>query len=200
MNRRLLLEILSTIGAGLGAGLWIASSQNPLRPRPLIHFVSASGGTHWAAGITALATAALAVGAIFAYGQFRETKSARHAEAASRMTSRWEAQEYVDARIAIGKFMDNQELRDAFIQFKKDSDDRLYPLLRELNFLEELGALEKMGATSLQWIEETMKDQVLDRWQLWRPTIEALNEGKKGNNRVYKNFELLQKKLREQDD
>jgi hypothetical protein len=48
------------------------------------------------------------------------------------------------------------------------------------------------------WINETLGAQVLDRWELWRPTIEALNRGKTpdAQDRVYRNFELLNKRLR----
>jgi hypothetical protein len=40
-----------------------------------------------------------------------------------------------------------------------------------------------------------MGDQVLDRWELWRPTIDMLNTGKTAEHRVYKNFERLKKRL-----
>ena len=53
--------------------------------------------------------------------------------------------------------------------------------------------MEKMGAISLRWIDETMRDQVLDRWNLWKASIDALQE--RQNSNIYKNFKLLTEKL-----
>jgi hypothetical protein len=147
------------------------------------------------AWITAIATGLLVIGALIALFQLREARRTRHTEAAARMSSRWESSEYVEARVRIDQFLDDKQLRDALlIAMKNRSPDR-HLLLRELSFFEELGAMEKLGAISLRWIDETMKDLVVARWALWESTITELRVGKAPEHWPYKNFELLKRQL-----
>ncbi|MGD0312488.1 MAG: hypothetical protein ABSC90_08495 [Acidimicrobiales bacterium] len=152
-------------------------------------------GPNWAEIATAVATCVLAFGAFAALRQIGEAKRSRHTEAAARMSSRWEADEYVDARDKIESYADDQDLRDAFLQSMSSRSVDRHLFLRELSFLEELGAMEKLGAISLRWVEETMGDLVLDRWDLWWPSIDALRAQQED---VYGNFQLLTEKLRGQ--
>jgi len=132
------------------------------------HFAgSPAPNDNWAGGVTAWATVAIALGAIVALFQLREAKKTRHTEAAAGMSSRWETDEYVDARKEIDKYEDSMAIRDALIFYMKERSPERHLLLRELSFFEELGAMEKMGATSLRWINETMRDLVLARWTFW---------------------------------
>jgi hypothetical protein len=152
--------------------------------------------TDWPAWITAVATGLLALGASIALFQLREARRTRHTGAAARMSSRWDSQEYIEARKHIDAYEDTMALRDAFALAMTDrTSDERYVFLRELGFFEELGAMEKLGAISLRWIDETMHDLVLDRWELWHPSIEELRKDLPQEEGVYKNFELLIGKL-----
>ncbi len=69
-------------------------------------------------------------------------------------------------------------------------------LFREPNFFDDLGAQELLSGISLQWIEFTMKDIVIDRWKLWQPTVKALRDAETSIPPVYGNFERLVDRLR----
>jgi len=161
----------------------------------IYHYRILDSGGGWAIELTAVSTAVLAVGALFALFQIREAKRTRHTEAAARMLSRWDTTEYVATRIEIDKFESDMDLRDAVILGMRNRTPERYILLRELGFLEELGAMEKLGATSLRWIEETMKDLVLVRWKLWEPTINGLAEEFPDEPDIYQNFRSLADRL-----
>jgi hypothetical protein len=156
---------------------------------------SAAGGPNWAEIVTAIATAILAVGAAAALFQLREAKRTRHTEAAARMSSRWEAEPYVEARTIIDGFVDDKALRDFLLGAMATRSPARHPLLRELSFLEELGAMEKLGAISLRWVDETMRSLVVARWKLWEATVLELRRDIPAEQWPYKSFELLAKQL-----
>ena len=68
-------------------------------------------------------------------------------------------------------------------------------LYRELDFFEQLAALETRGAFDTELVRLLMGQALVDRWEMWRPAVEqALGEG------VYPLFESLASKLRRELD
>jgi hypothetical protein len=169
-------------------------------PAPFHHLIVASpgGGPDWAEIVTAVATALLSAAGLVALFQLRESRLTRHTEAAARASSRWEDQAYVEAREQIDTYTDNQALRDALVLSMTNRTPDRHPLLRELSFFEELGAMEKLGAISLHWLDETMRDLVIERWKLWEPSIQELRKDLDPKDWPYKNFEFLKRQLTEE--
>jgi hypothetical protein len=166
------------------------------RGTDVIHvLVHTHSGPVWPGIVTAVATGVIAIGVGLALFQLMEVKRSRRTETAARMSSRWEMPDYVEARIQIDSYADNLALREALLESIKNRTRDRHLLLRELSFFEELGAMEKMGAINLQWIEETMKDLVLARWDLWEATVVALRADSPKDQSIYGNFQLLVDKL-----
>ena len=132
--------------------------------------------------------------------QLREARVARLTEAAAEISRRWDGQDLVEARDAIDSFSDAIELRDAVISGLRGGavgDQRVTDynvLLREPDFFDDLGAQELLGGVTLQWVELTMKDIVLSRWDLWSLTVEGLKEIDGVSS--YGNFERLAQKVK----
>jgi hypothetical protein len=167
---------------------------------PIIH--AATPGTDWPAWITAIGTLVIASGVFIAARQVNEAKRATNIDSAVRFSSRWEADELADARIEIDKSNTKEELQQAFFAAMDNRKPERHLFLRELSFFDDLGAMEKLGGVSLQWIEATMKDMVLERWALWEPTIIELRSRQpqvRGDQPTYGNFERIVRKLSGQD-
>jgi hypothetical protein len=64
-------------------------------------------------------------------------------------------------------------------------------LYRELDYFEQLGALETHGGFDSELIRTLLGERLIDRWEMWRPTIEAI-----GGRAAYPMFELLVNKMR----
>ncbi len=62
--------------------------------------------------------------------------------------------------------------------------------LRELDYFEQLGALEAHGAISLELIGNILGQRLVDRWGMWSPSIEAI-----GGPEVYPMFSRLAAKV-----
>jgi hypothetical protein len=154
-------------------------------------------GTDWPGWLTAAGTLVLATGVLFASRQIRESKVARLTEAAAGVSRRWDGPDLIESRAAIDAFGSEDALRDAVLSVMREEDQNtnLDLLLREPNFFDDLGAQEFLGGITLQWIEFTMREIVLDRWNLWEPTVIALREDDPTEPPVYGNFERLTKKL-----
>lgn len=152
---------------------------------------AASGGFDLPAWITAIATCAIALGAIFALFQLLEAKNARHTETAARLSERWDSQAFADARAKVDSFTN---LEDFLAAVQADGPGRVL-LLRELTYFEEMAAIEVMGAISLRWIDILMRERVLDRWEVWEPVIKQLRQGPPEEPTMFANFEKLVDRL-----
>jgi len=177
----------------------------PLRAiEQVIHITvrSPSTGFDWPAWLTAGATIVLAFGVLLAARQLREARIARLTEAAADVSRRWDGEELIEARNAIDRFADAIQLRDGVLQALRGDPDNpkaakdYNVLLREPNFFDDLGAQELLGGISLRWIELTMKDVVLSRWDLWELTVEGLTEIDGFSS--FANFERLAQKIKGQ--
>jgi hypothetical protein len=152
--------------------------------------------------VTAIATSILAVGllggfiaAAFAAQQVREARRSREAQMAAEFFRRWNEDALVEARRMVARFKSADELRDAFVDYVAEGAPEAYVLYRELDYFEQLAALERLGAFDLELIKLLLGPTLIERWEMWRPAIhEAYGPG------VYPLFEALVGKLRRELD
>lgn len=152
--------------------------------------------------VTAIATAVLAVGLLGGFGaaavaaqQVRETRRSREAQIAVEFFRRWNEPELVEARRMVARFKSPEELRDAYAGYVAADAPEAYVLYRELDYFEQLAALEHQGAFNLELIKLLVGRTLIDRWEMWSPAIrQAHGAG------VYPLFEGLVAKLRRELD
>jgi phosphate/sulfate permease len=152
--------------------------------------------------VTAIATSLLAVGllggfaaALFAAQQAKETRRTREAQMAAEFFRRWDEDALVEARRLVARFKSADELRDAFAAYVADDAAEAFVLYRELDFFEQLAALEQWGAFDIGLVKMLMGRTLVERWEMWKPAIEkAHGQG------VYPLFEGLAEKLRHELD
>jgi hypothetical protein len=152
---------------------------------------------NWAE-VTAIATSILAIGllggfiaAVFAAQQVREARRSREAQMAAEFFRRWNEDALVEARRMLGRFKSPDELRDAFVAYVAADAPEAYVLYRELDYFEQLAALERQGAFDLELINLLLGRTLIERWEMWKPAIEAAH-----GPGVYPLFEGLVAKLR----
>ncbi len=148
--------------------------------------------------VTAIATSILAIGllggigaAVFAAQQVREARRSREAQMAAEFFRRWNEDALVETRRMVGRFNSADELREAFAAYVAADAPEAYVLYRELDYFEQLAALESQGAFDLELIKLLLGRTLIERWEMWRPAIDQAH----GRN-VYPMFEGLVEKLR----
>ena len=153
---------------------------------------------NWAEQVTAIATAVSAIGllsaigaVIFAGQQAREARIGRQAEVAVEFFKRWDEAPLVETRRLVAQFETKEALRDAMVQFIDDNAVEAYVLYRELDYFEQLGALEQHGGFDFDLIKTLLGRRLVDRWEMWQPSIEAI-----GGRTVYPLFDSLVTKMR----
>ena len=153
---------------------------------------------NWAEQVTAIATAVSslallsAIGAvIFAARQARETRIGRQAETAVEFFRRWNESSLEETRRLVAQFETNEALRDAMVRFIGENSQSAYVLYRELDYFEQLGALEKHGGFDFELINSLLGQRLIDRWEMWQPTIEVI-----GGRSAYPMFDHLVAKVR----
>ncbi len=153
---------------------------------------------NWAEQVTAIATAVSAVGllsaigaVIFAGQQAREARIGRQAEMAVDFFRRWNEAPMVEARRLVAQFETPAALRDAMTRFIAENSDEAYVLYRELDYFEQLGALEEHGGFDFELIRTLLGHRLIDRWEMWQPSIDAI-----GGSAAYPMFERLVAKMR----
>jgi len=155
-------------------------------------------GVDWGE-VTAIATSILAMGllgafgaAVFAAQQVREARRSREAQMAAEFFRRWNEDALVQTRRLVAQFKSAEELRDAFVAYVAADAPEAYVLYRELDYFEQLAALENQGAFDFELIKLMLGRTLIERWEMWRPAIhEAHGPG------VYPMFEGLVNKLRD---
>lgn len=132
---------------------------------------------NWAE-VTAIATSVLAVGllggfaaAAFTAQQARETRRSREAQIAVEFFRRWDEPELVEARRMVARFKSPEELRDAYAGYVAADAPEAYVLYRELDYFEQLAALERQGAFNLELVKLLVGRMLIERWEMWRPAI-----------------------------
>jgi len=153
---------------------------------------------NWAEEVTAIATVVLAAGAVAAIGaavfagqQVREARIGRQAEVAADFFRRWSDGPLVESRRLVASFGSPLELRDAFLRHISANDVEAYVLFRELDYFEQLGAMEEHGGFDFGLIETLLGPKTVDRFDLWSPSIDAI-----GGRAAYPNFTQLAQKMR----
>jgi hypothetical protein len=148
---------------------------------------------NWAEQVTAIFTAIGSIGllstlglAIFAGLQVRESQHARHAQIAAEFLRRWDENDLVEARRLVARFATGEELAAAFQEYIRTNAMEAYVLYRELDYFEQLGALERVGALDVDLIRLLQGRRLIERWKLWKPSIDAM-----GGDEVYPMFAAL---------
>ena len=153
---------------------------------------------NWAEQVTAIATAVSAIGllsaigaVIFAGQQAREARIGRQAEMAVEFFRRWSEGPMMETRRLVAQFETPEALRDALTVFVAENSAEAYILYRELDYFEQLGALERHGGFDFELIRTLLGRRLIDRWEMWQPSIEAI-----GGSAAYPMFERLVSKMR----
>jgi len=153
---------------------------------------------NWSEEVTAIATAVSAVGllsaigaAVYAGQQVREARIGRQAEMAADFFRRWNESPLEETRRLVDRFESSEALRLAFERFRAEGSIEAYVLYRELDYFEQLGALEHHGGFDFQLIRIMLGPRLIARWEMWQPAIEeVLGPG------TYPMFEALVEKMR----
>jgi hypothetical protein len=152
--------------------------------------------------VTAIATSVLAIGAVGALGaavfaaqQVGEARRTREAQIAAEFFRRWNEDALVEARRIVGRYKSPEELREAFAGYVAADAPETYVLYRELDYFEQLAALESRGALDLELIKLLLGPTLIERWEMWRPAIHQTH-----GPGVYPMFEGLVAKLRRATD
>ncbi len=153
---------------------------------------------NWAEQVTAIATAVSALGllsaisaVIYAGQQAREARIGRQAEMAAEFFRRWSEGPMVETRRLVAQYETREALRDAMVRFTAENSPKAYILYRELDYFEQLGALEKHGGFDFELIRTLLGPRLIERWEMWQPSIDAL-----GGGAAYPMFERLVAKMR----
>ncbi len=152
----------------------------------------------WAEQVTAIATAVNAIGilsaialVVYAARQARESRVGREAETAIEFFRRWSEGPMLETRRLVAEYETPEALRDALIVFVAENSAEAYVLYRELDYFEQLGALEQHGGFDFELIRAMLGRRLIDRWELWQPSIEAI-----GGTAAYPMFDRLVAKMR----
>jgi hypothetical protein len=128
---------------------------------------------NWAEQVTAIATVVLAIGAVGAIG-----------------AAIFAGQQVRETRRLVASYASPDALRDALLRHVAANDTEAYVLFRELDYFEQLGAMEQHGGFDFELVRLLLGHRLVDRWELWRPSIDAL-----GGPQVYPLFDHLARKM-----
>jgi hypothetical protein len=158
-----------------------------------------SAAPNWAEQVTAIATAVGALGllgaivaAIYAGLQVKEARISREAQTAVEFFRRWNEDALVEARRLLATFETSEELKAAFARYVAEGATEAYVLYRELDYFEQMAAMEKRGALDLELIQLLLGRILVERWEMWGPAILAAH-----GPGVYPLFEGLAGKMRD---
>lgn len=152
---------------------------------------------------TAIATAAIAIVALFALRQIGEVRKDRHVAFISEMGSRWDDERMVEARnraILYTKPQLAELVRVARPDERKNSPQEerarqeLLLLLRIPNFFEDLSSIARFGKIETDLIGVIFKGLVRDTWDAWQPAIAELR--KRVDKFSYTQFEELNEQMK----
>jgi len=152
---------------------------------------------NWAEIVTALATAIGAIGllsaigaAIYAGRQVREAERGRKASMAAEFLRRWDEDHLVETRHLIGQFKTPEDLKTALEESIATNSMQAFILYRELDYFEQLAALEHIGAFDFELIRLLLGHRLIERWEMWKPSLDAMGDD------VYPLFEALVERMR----
>ncbi len=152
---------------------------------------------NWAEQVTAIGTAIGAVGllgaigaAIFAAQQVREARQTRQAGMAADFLRRWDEDALIETRRLVAQYGTNEELSTALQGFIATNSIEAYILFRELDYFEQLAALEQLNAFDFELIRTLLGRRLIDRWEMWKPSLDAIGPA------AYPMFEALVQRMR----
>ena len=105
---------------------------------------------------------------------------------------RWNEPALVEARQLVDRLAATQDLVATFQQCVAKQSPEAYVFYRELDYFEQLAALEHRGAFDFELIKLLLGRTLVARWELWVPALEAT-----GGAAVYPMFARLVSKLRD---
>ncbi len=153
---------------------------------------------NWAEQVVAVATAVLALGvfgavaaAAFGAQQVREARRTRQAQMAAEFFRRWNEDSLVEARRLVASFATREELASAFGRYVTENAPEAYVFYRELDYFEQLAALERSGAVDLVLIKSLVGRTLIERWQMWSPALRGIH-----GEEVYPLYRDLVERLR----
>jgi hypothetical protein len=136
---------------------------------------------NWAEPVTAIATAVSAIGLLSAIGavvyagvQTREARIGRQAQKAVGFFRRRDEDPSVEARRLVASSPSSTPKKRCGMRFVADNSIEAYVLYRELDYFEQLGALEEHSGFEFEMIKTLLGRRLIDRWELWQPSIEAM--------------------------
>ncbi len=136
---------------------------------------------NWTEQVTAIATAVGAVGLLSTVGlavaagrQVREARHATQSQITADFVRRWDEDGLVEARRLAARFKTKEELSAAFQRFIDANSPEAFVLYRELDYFEQLGALEQVGAINFDVLRLLLGPRLIDRWDMWKPSIDAM--------------------------
>jgi hypothetical protein len=124
--------------------------------------------------VLALGAFGAAAAAVFAALQVRETRQTRQAQMAAEFFRRWNEEALVETRRLIASFATPEDLAAAFQRYVADNAAEAYVLYRELDYFEQLAALERAGGLDFEIIQSLVGRVLVERWELWRPALQAV--------------------------
>ena len=137
---------------------------------------------NWAEQVVAIATVVLALGAagalaaaLFGAQQVRESRRTREAHMAADFFRRWNEDALMQSRRLVARFATSMELAAAFERYVAVDAPEAQVLYRELDYFEQLAALERFGAFDLALIELLVGRTLVERWDKWAPALRAVH-------------------------
>jgi hypothetical protein len=85
---------------------------------------------------------------------------------------RWNEEALEEARRLVARYQSAEELRGAYAGFVAANAREAYVLSRELDFFEQLAALESTSAFDFELIKRMIGPTLITRWDMWQPAIE----------------------------
>jgi hypothetical protein len=139
-------------------------------------YILKNTGPNWAEIVTAIGTAVVALGLLGAAIQVRESRRSRYASIAVDIAKTWGKADLTEARgILAGITAEDLSVEFERLRNETPRPDRYFVLLREPNFFEWLGVLQRFGWIGCDWIEETVGEVLLESWEKWEITIDRMH-------------------------
>jgi hypothetical protein len=161
--------------------------------------VLGSTATDVSAILTTVFAGLAVIGVGVAAFQLSEARKARLAAASADLGTRWSGERLEAARMIVGDYETDEELRDAVRVARDDPNDSApwYTMMREADFFEDMGVLARLNAVDFRLLRVSLGSVVAYRWQAWRLAILEMRERDQEANEgpprdlAYSEFEQL---------
>jgi hypothetical protein len=162
-------------------------------------------GTDWAAWMTGIFTAVLAIGAWVALFSLKDAKRTRHAATITDLSRRWDEPAATDARRRTGDYDAAALLglvRRVYLPAPTATDeerladvDELFRLGRWVNLLETIGVLFREKALSDRVIFRLWGGQIVSAWTKWEKPVVWMRDWERRPG-IYENFQCVDERMR----